>query len=40
MGSSEVYLCAVSGLTVSACGNAVSDGTDSTFLSLTDVIIH
>jgi hypothetical protein len=39
-GNSDVYLCAISGLTVSACTVAVSDGSDSGFFALTDVIIH
>lgn len=39
-GSSEVYLCPVSGLNVSACSVAVSDGSDGGFGFLTDVIIH
>jgi hypothetical protein len=41
MGSaSDVYLCPISGLTVSGCGVAVSDGSDSGFSFPTDVIIH
>ncbi len=41
MGStSDVYLCPISGLTVSGCGVAVSDGSDSGFTFPTDVIIH
>ena len=40
MGTSSVYLCPISGLTVSGCGIAVSDGSDSGFRYPTDVIIH
>ena len=39
-GASDVYLCPISGLTVSGCGVAVSDGSDSGFRFPTDVIIH
>jgi hypothetical protein len=40
-GTGDVYSCSVSGLTVSTCAVAVSDGSDSTFgRSLMDVTIH
>jgi uncharacterized protein YbdZ (MbtH family) len=40
-GAGNVYLCSVNGLTVSACGVAVSDGSNSGFSrSITDVTIH
>jgi hypothetical protein len=40
LGQGDVYLCSISGLTVSTCNVAVSDGSDVGFTSLTDVIIH
>ena len=40
MGTSDVYLCPISGPTVSGCSVAVSDGSDSGFRFPTDVIIH
>jgi hypothetical protein len=38
--SADVYLCPIAGLTVSTCAVAVTDGSDSGFGFLTDVIIH
>jgi hypothetical protein len=38
--NSELYLCPISGLIVSACGDAVTDGSDSGFRYLSDVIIY
>jgi len=40
IGPADVYLCPISGLTVSGCAVAVSDGSDSGFTRLNDVIIH
>ncbi|HTV96249.1 MAG TPA: hypothetical protein VME42_09590 [Steroidobacteraceae bacterium] len=39
-GNAGVYLCSVSGLAVSACTAAVSDGSGSGFIFLTDVTVH
>jgi hypothetical protein len=40
MGTAEVFLCTTSGLIVTGCRTAVTDGSDAGFSWLTDVIIH
>ena len=41
MSGGNVYLCSINGLAASACGVAVTDGSDSSFSSsITDVVIH